>query len=146
MLGLASTNFLKGVYQLKILARRGHESLAFGPMRPVGLTDPRTGRRPYAVVQLRQDNLAGTLFNMVGFQTNLKFPEQKRVFRTIPGLEKAEFVRTLALLFIPRSSLSIRRWRRSRGNHPQRSTDHVVQDRPPAPRFDPAPRHSPNRV
>jgi methylenetetrahydrofolate--tRNA-(uracil-5-)-methyltransferase len=62
-------------------------------MRPVGLTDPRTGRRPYAVVQLRQDNLAGTLFNIVGFQTNLKFPEQKRVFRTIPGLEKAEFVR-----------------------------------------------------
>jgi methylenetetrahydrofolate--tRNA-(uracil-5-)-methyltransferase len=62
-------------------------------MRPVGLTDPRTGRRPHAVVQLRQDNLAGTLFNMVGFQTNLKFPEQKRVLRTIPGLEKAEFVR-----------------------------------------------------
>ena len=62
-------------------------------MRPVGLTDPRTGKRPYAVVQLRQDNLAGTLFNMVGFQTNLKFPEQKRVFRTIPGLAEAEFVR-----------------------------------------------------
>lgn len=62
-------------------------------MRPVDLTDPRTGRRPYAVVQLRQDNLAGTLFNMVGFQTNLKFSEQKRVFRMIPGLKKAEFMR-----------------------------------------------------
>ena len=85
--------FFEGCLPVEILARRGHESLAFGPMRPVGLTDPRTGRRPYAVVQLRQDNLAGTLFNMVGFQTNLKFPEQKRVFRTIPGLEKAEFVR-----------------------------------------------------
>ena len=85
--------FFEGCLPVEIIARRGHESLAFGPMRPVGLTDPRTGRRPYAVVQLRQDNLAGTLFNMVGFQTNLKFPEQKRVFRTIPGLEKAEFVR-----------------------------------------------------
>ena len=85
--------FFEGCLPVEILAGRGHESLAYGPMRPVGLTDPRTGRRPYAVVQLRQDNLAGTLFNMVGFQTNLKFPEQKRVFRTIPGLEKAEFVR-----------------------------------------------------
>lgn len=85
--------FFEGCLPVEIIARRGHESLAFGPMRPVGLTDPRTGRRPHAVVQLRQDNLAGTLFNMVGFQTNLKFPEQKRVFRTIPGLEKAEFVR-----------------------------------------------------
>lgn len=85
--------FFEGCLPVEIIARRGHESLAFGPMRPVGLTAPRTGRRPYAVVQLRQDNLAGTLFNMVGFQTNLKFPEQKRVFRTIPGLEKAEFVR-----------------------------------------------------
>ena len=85
--------FFEGCLPVEILARRGHESLAFGPMRPVGLTDPRTGRRPYAAVQLRQDNLAGTLYNMVGFQTNLKFLEQKRVFRTIPGLEKAEFVR-----------------------------------------------------
>ena len=85
--------FFEGCLPVEIIARRGHKSLAFGPMRPVGLTDPRTGRRPYAVVQLRQDNLAGTLFNMVGFQTNLKFPEQKRVFCTIPGLEKAEFVR-----------------------------------------------------
>lgn len=85
--------FFEGCLPVEILAGRGHESLAFGPMRPVGLTDPRTGKRPYAVVQLRQDNLAGTLFNMVGFQTNLKFPEQARVFRTIPGLEKADFVR-----------------------------------------------------
>ncbi len=85
--------FFEGCLPVEIIARRGHESLAFGPMRPVGLTDPRTGRRPHAVVQLRQDNLAGTLYNMVGFQTNLKFPEQKRVFRMIPGLEKAEFVR-----------------------------------------------------
>lgn len=75
------------------IARRGDQALAFGPMRPVGLTDPRTGRRPYAVVQLRQDNLAGTLYNIVGFQTNLKWGEQSRVFRLIPGLEQAEFMR-----------------------------------------------------
>lgn len=75
------------------IARRGDQALAFGPMRPVGLTDPRTGRRPYAVLQLRQDNLAGTLYNMVGFQTNLKWGEQQRVFRMIPGLERAEFMR-----------------------------------------------------
>jgi methylenetetrahydrofolate--tRNA-(uracil-5-)-methyltransferase len=75
------------------IARRGDKSLAFGPMRPVGLTDPRTGRRPYAVIQLRQDNLAGTLYNIVGFQTNLRWPEQRRVFRMIPGLEKARFLR-----------------------------------------------------
>ena len=85
--------FFEGCLPVEIIAERGHQSLAFGPMRPVGLTDPRTGRRPYAAVQLRQDNLAATLYNMVGFQTNLKFPEQKRVFQTIPGLEKAEFVR-----------------------------------------------------
>ena len=85
--------FFEGCLPVEIIAERGRQSLAFGPMRPVGLTDPRTGRRPYVVVQLRQDNLAATLYNMVGFQTNLKFPEQKRVFQTIPGLEKAEFVR-----------------------------------------------------
>jgi len=67
--------------------------LAYGPLKPVGLTDPRTGRRPFAVVQLRQDNLAATLYNLVGFQTNLKWGEQERVFRLIPGLEHAEFVR-----------------------------------------------------
>jgi methylenetetrahydrofolate--tRNA-(uracil-5-)-methyltransferase len=78
---------------VEVLAGRGAKSLAFGPLRPVGLTDPRTGRRPYAVVQLRQDNRAGTLYNMVGFQTNLKWGEQERVFHLIPGLEQAEFVR-----------------------------------------------------
>ncbi len=86
-------HFFEGCLPVEVIAERGREALAFGPMRPVGLTDPRTGKRPYAVVQLRQDNLAGTLYNLVGFQTNLKFPEQKRVFRMIPGLERAEFVR-----------------------------------------------------
>lgn len=86
-------HFFEGCLPVEILARRGREALAFGPMRPVGLADPRTGRRPYAVVQLRQDNLRGTLYNLVGFQTNLKFSEQTRVFRLIPGLEAAEFVR-----------------------------------------------------
>jgi len=85
--------FFEGCLPIEVLARRGRDALAFGPLRPVGLHDPRTGKRPYAVVQLRQDNLAGTLYNMVGFQTNLKFPEQKRVFRLIPGLENAEFAR-----------------------------------------------------
>lgn len=85
--------FFEGCLPVEVLARRGRQALAFGPMRPVGLIDPRTGRRPYAVVQLRQDNLAGTLYNMVGFQTNLKWGEQRRVFRMIPGLENAEFVR-----------------------------------------------------
>ena len=75
------------------MAERGRETLRFGPMKPVGLTDPRTGRRPHAVVQLRQDNALGTLYNMVGFQTKLKHAEQVRVFRTIPGLERAEFAR-----------------------------------------------------
>ncbi len=85
--------FFEGCLPIEVLARRGPDTLAFGPLRPVGLIDPRTGKRPYAVVQLRQDNLAGTLYNMVGFQTNLKFPEQRRVFRMIPGLEHAEFAR-----------------------------------------------------
>ena len=85
--------FFEGCLPVEIIASRGEDSLAFGPMRPVGLTDPRTGRRPYSVVQLRQDNLAGTMYNLVGFQTNLRFPEQRRVFRMIPGLEKAEFLR-----------------------------------------------------
>ncbi len=85
--------FFEGCLPIEVLARRDENALAFGPMRPVGLRDPRTGRRPYAVVQLRQDNLAGTLYNLVGFQTNLKFPEQRRVFRMIPGLEHAEFAR-----------------------------------------------------
>jgi methylenetetrahydrofolate--tRNA-(uracil-5-)-methyltransferase len=86
-------HFFEGCLPVEIIARRGRQALAFGPMRPVGLFDPRSGKRPFAIVQLRQDNLAGTLYNMVGFQTNLKFPEQRRVFRMIPGLEGAEFER-----------------------------------------------------
>jgi methylenetetrahydrofolate--tRNA-(uracil-5-)-methyltransferase len=85
--------FFEGCLPVEVLAARGHEALAFGPLRPVGLTDPRTGARPHAVVQLRQDNLAGTLYNIVGFQTNLRYAEQERVFCLIPGLEQAEFVR-----------------------------------------------------
>lgn len=86
-------SFFEGCLPVEEIARRGYDSLRFGPMRPVGLTDPRTGKRPFAVLQLRQDNLAGTLFNIVGFQTNLKWGEQKRVLRMIPGLEEAEFMR-----------------------------------------------------
>jgi methylenetetrahydrofolate--tRNA-(uracil-5-)-methyltransferase len=85
--------FFEACLPVEVIAERGHEALAFGPLRPVGLADPRTGRRPYAVVQLRQDNLAATLYNIVGFQTNLRWGEQARVFRSIPGLERAEFVR-----------------------------------------------------
>jgi methylenetetrahydrofolate--tRNA-(uracil-5-)-methyltransferase len=85
--------FFEGCLPVEVLARRGQAALAYGPMRPVGLIDPRSDRRPYAVVQLRQDNLSATLYNLVGFQTNLEYPEQKRIFRMIPGLEKAEFVR-----------------------------------------------------
>jgi methylenetetrahydrofolate--tRNA-(uracil-5-)-methyltransferase len=85
--------FFESCLPVEVLAARGIRSMAFGPMRPVGLTNPRTGRWPYAVVQLRQDNLAGSLYNLVGFQTNLTYPEQKRVFSLIPGLEKAAFVR-----------------------------------------------------
>ena len=91
--GVKAGHFFEGCLPVEIIAERGIDSLAFGPMRPVGLRDPRTGKRPYAVVQLRQDNLAGSLYNLVGFQTNLKFLEQKRVFRLIPGLENAEFLR-----------------------------------------------------
>jgi methylenetetrahydrofolate--tRNA-(uracil-5-)-methyltransferase len=86
-------HYFEGCLPVEVLSNRDEKALAFGPLRPVGLRDPRTGDRPHAVVQLRQDNLAGTLYNMVGFQTNLKFSEQKRVFRMIPGLEQAEFVR-----------------------------------------------------
>lgn len=91
--GVKAGQFFEGCLPVEVIASRGVDSLAFGPMRPVGLRDPRTGRRSYAVVQLRQDNLAGSLYNLVGFQTNLKFPEQKRVLRMIPGLEHAEFER-----------------------------------------------------
>ena len=83
----------EGCLAVEILAARGRQTLAFGPLKPVGLTDPRTGRPPYAVVQLRQENEEGTLYNLVGFQTRLKWGEQKRVFSLIPGLEHAEFVR-----------------------------------------------------
>jgi len=85
--------YFESCLPVEVIAQRGEKALSFGPMRPVGLTNPHTGRWPYAVVQLRQDNLAGDLYNLVGFQTNLKFAEQKRVFQMIPGLEQAEFVR-----------------------------------------------------
>ncbi|HIC17905.1 TPA: methylenetetrahydrofolate--tRNA-(uracil(54)-C(5))-methyltransferase (FADH(2)-oxidizing) TrmFO [Candidatus Poribacteria bacterium] len=85
--------FFEGCLPVEIIAQRGRDTLAYGPMRPVGLIDPKTNRRAYAVVQLRRDNIAGTLYNMVGFQTNLKFPEQKRVFQSVPGLANAEFAR-----------------------------------------------------
>jgi methylenetetrahydrofolate--tRNA-(uracil-5-)-methyltransferase len=91
--GVKAGHFFEGCLPIEIIAERGIDSLAFGPMRPVGLRDPRTGKRPYAVVQLRQDNLAGSLYNLVGFQTNLKYPEQRRVLRLVPGLENAEFMR-----------------------------------------------------
>ena len=83
----------EGCMPIEIMAKRGLDTLRFGPLKPVGFTDPRTGKRPYAIVQLRQDNKEGNLFNMVGFQTNLKFGEQKRVFSKIPGLENADFVK-----------------------------------------------------
>ena len=83
----------EGCMPVEIMAKRGIDTLRFGPLKPVGFTDPRTGERPYAIVQLRQDNEEGTIFNMVGFQTNLKFGEQKRVFRLIPGLKNAEFTK-----------------------------------------------------
>jgi len=85
--------YFEGCLPIEVMAARGPETLRFGPLKPVGLVDPRTGRTPHAVVQLRQDNAARTLYSLVGFQTNLKWPEQKRVFRMIPGLERAEFAR-----------------------------------------------------
>jgi methylenetetrahydrofolate--tRNA-(uracil-5-)-methyltransferase len=85
--------YFEGCLPIEILAERGESTLLYGPMKPVGLTDPHTGRQPYAVVQLRKENMAGTMLNMVGFQTKLSWPEQRRIFGTIPGLEKAEFVR-----------------------------------------------------
>lgn len=86
-------NVYEGCMPVEILAKRGEDSIRFGPLKPVGLRDPRTGHRPWAVVQLRRENADATMFNMVGFQTNLKFGEQKRVFSMIPGLENADFVR-----------------------------------------------------
>jgi methylenetetrahydrofolate--tRNA-(uracil-5-)-methyltransferase len=87
------TPYFEGCMPIEVMAERGVDTLRYGPMKPVGLDDPRTGRWPYAVVQLRQDNASGTLWNMVGFQTKLKHAEQVRLFRTIPGLENAEFAR-----------------------------------------------------
>ena len=89
----SSTPYFEGCLPIEVMASRGRETLRFGPMKPVGLTDPSTGKQPHAVVQLRQDNALGTLFNMVGFQTKLTYGEQKRIFRMIPGLEEAEFAR-----------------------------------------------------
>ena len=90
----ASTPYFDGCLPIEVMAERGPETLRHGPMKPFGLTNPhRPGEKPYAVVQLRQDNKLGTLFNMVGFQTKLKHGEQVRVFRTIPGLQNAEFAR-----------------------------------------------------
>ncbi len=91
--GFEDKNVFEGCMPVEVMARRGVDTLRYGPLKPVGLTDPATGKEPYAVVQLRQDNAAKTVFNLVGFQTHLKFGEQKRVFSMIPGLENAEFVR-----------------------------------------------------
>lgn len=88
-----SNCFFEGCLPIEVMARRGFDTLRYGPMKPVGLVDPRTGHEPYAVVQLRQDNIEGTIYNIVGFQTQLKWGEQKRVFKLIPGLENAEFIR-----------------------------------------------------
>ncbi|MCW2277953.1 methylenetetrahydrofolate--tRNA-(uracil-5-)-methyltransferase [Heliophilum fasciatum] len=85
--------FFEGCMPVEVMAKRGRQTLLFGPLKPVGLIDPRNGRQAYAVVQLRRENREGTMFNLVGFQTHLKWPEQKRVFRMIPGLEQAEFLR-----------------------------------------------------
>ena len=83
----------EGCMPIEVMAQRGHDTIRFGPLKPVGLRDPRTGHRPWAVVQLRTENAEKTLYNLVGFQTNLKFPEQKRVFGLIPGLKNAEYMR-----------------------------------------------------
>ncbi len=91
--GFEDKNVFEGCMPVEVMARRGFETLRYGPLKPVGLTDPATGREPYAVVQLRQDNASKTVFNLVGFQTHLKFGEQKRVFSMIPALANAEFVR-----------------------------------------------------
>ncbi len=91
--GFEDKNVFEGCMPVEVMARRGFETLRYGPLKPVGLVDPKTGREPYAVVQLRQDNASKTVFNLVGFQTHLKFGEQKRVFSMIPALKNAEFVR-----------------------------------------------------
>ena len=108
--------FFEGCLPVEEMARRGRETLAFGPMKPTGLVDPATGRRPYAVVQLRQEDREGRLYNLVGFQTKMTYPEQKRVFSLIPGLARAEFVRYGSLhrntyLNAPRHLLPTLQWR-----------------------------------
>lgn len=91
--GFEDKNVFEGCMPVEVMARRGEDTLRFGPLKPVGLIDPKTGKEPYAVVQLRKDNAAGKIYNLVGFQTHLKFPEQRRVFSMIPALKNAEFVR-----------------------------------------------------
>ncbi len=91
--GFEDKNVFEGCMPVEVMARRGYDTLRFGPLKPVGLKNPKTGKEPYAVVQLRRDNADGSVFNLVGFQTHLKFPEQKRVFSMIPALRNAEFVR-----------------------------------------------------
>lgn len=91
--GFEDSKVFEGCMPVEVMARRGEDTLRFGPLKPVGLPDPKTGKDPYAVVQLRKDNAAGTVYNLVGFQTHLRFPEQKRVFSMIPALAHAEFVR-----------------------------------------------------
>ena len=91
--GFEDKNIFEGCIPVEVMARRGVDTLRYGPLKPVGLRDPRTGMEPYAVVQLRRDNAAGNIYNIVGFQTHLRFPEQRRVFSMIPALHKAEFVR-----------------------------------------------------
>ncbi len=91
--GFEDKSVFEGCMPVEVMARRGEDTLRYGPLKPKGLTDPRTGKEPYAVVQLRRDNAVGTLYNLVGFQTHLKFPEQRRVFSLIPALHSAEFVR-----------------------------------------------------
>ncbi|HJX87210.1 MAG TPA: methylenetetrahydrofolate--tRNA-(uracil(54)-C(5))-methyltransferase (FADH(2)-oxidizing) TrmFO, partial [Gemmatimonadales bacterium] len=90
---LDKEQFFEGCLPIEVMAHRGRDTLRFGPMKPVGLPDPRTGREPHAVVQLRREDKAGQMWNLVGFQTRLRIPEQQRVFRMIPGLESAEFLR-----------------------------------------------------
>ena len=91
--GFEDKKVFEGCMPVEVMARRGHDTLCYGPLKPRGLKDPRTGREPYAVVQLRRDNAGGTVYNLVGFQTHLKFPEQRRVFSMIPALRNAEFLR-----------------------------------------------------
>lgn len=91
--GFEDKRVFEGCMPVEVMARRGEDTLRFGPLKPIGLSDPKTGKEPYAVVQLRRENSQGTMYNLVGFQTHLRFPEQKRVFSMIPGLEKAEFLR-----------------------------------------------------